>query len=135
VCPAALQETIGSAIAISILSNGHVPLYAGCIIVSISAFSLLLLEQIGFRQLEALFGVLIGIEAVALGINFANAPIAATDVLKGVFIPRVSAKNVLNLSASTSPPAKAVLMVIVRYWFGTFEIVKASAHTMIFLAG
>jgi hypothetical protein len=83
------QETVGSALAITILSGGHIPLWAGCIIVSLSAFSLLLLEQLGFRQLEALFGLFIGVEALTLGINFFQAPIAAKDVAMGVFVPRV----------------------------------------------
>ncbi len=38
---------------------------AGCIVVSCSAFVLLLLERRGARWLEALFGVVIGVEAVS----------------------------------------------------------------------
>jgi natural resistance-associated macrophage protein 2 len=44
-----IQETVGCALAILILSDGLIPLWAGCVIVSVSAFSLLMLEQTGFR--------------------------------------------------------------------------------------
>ncbi len=44
------QETVGSALAIAILTNNAVPLWAGCIIVSVTAFTLLLLERMGFRR-------------------------------------------------------------------------------------
>ncbi len=73
-----IQETIGSAIAISILSGGMLPLWAGCILISITAFLLLLLDRFGYRQLEAVFAVFIGVEAIALGINFVKAKVCAS---------------------------------------------------------
>ncbi|KAJ9522400.1 hypothetical protein QJQ45_008309 [Haematococcus lacustris] len=100
-----IQETIGSAIALSILTSGRLPLYAGCIVVSVSAFGLLLLDRIGFRQLEAVFFCFIVTEAVAMGINFAQADVPSVDVAKGVFIPRVS--------KTTMPVAVAVLGALV----------------------
>lgn len=89
-----IQETVGCALAISMLTDGRVPLWAGCVLVSVTAFGLLLLERVGFRQLEALFGGLIAVEAVCMGINFFQAPIAAVDVAKGVFIPRLTGDTV-----------------------------------------
>jgi hypothetical protein len=83
------QETIGSAIAIQILTNGAVPLAVGCIMVSASAFALLLLDRLGFRQLEGLFALFISVEAVALGINFCQAGIPLGEVAKGVVVPQV----------------------------------------------
>ena len=44
-----IQETIGSAIALSILTGGALPLWLGCIFISITAFLLLLLDRFGFR--------------------------------------------------------------------------------------
>lgn len=89
-----IQETIGSAIGIAILSNGKIPLYGGCILVSATAFSLLLLERVGFRWIEMLFAAFLSVEAVCMGINFFQAPIAAVDVAKGVFIPKLSTATV-----------------------------------------
>jgi natural resistance-associated macrophage protein 2 len=88
-----IQETVGCSLAILILSNGAVPLWAGCIIVSVSAFGLLLLDRSGFRWLEALFAAFIGVEAVAMGINFFAAPIPASAVARGVFVPKVRASD------------------------------------------
>jgi hypothetical protein len=44
-----IQETIGSAIAISILTGGAIPLWLGCIFISITAFLLLMLDRFGYR--------------------------------------------------------------------------------------
>lgn len=84
-CPlpgADIQETIGSAIALAILSGGRLPLWAGCIIISVTAFLLLLLDRVGFRQLEAVFAVFIGVEAVALGMNFFQVSARSSGLLR-----------------------------------------------------
>ncbi|KAK9998973.1 hypothetical protein SO802_018576 [Lithocarpus litseifolius] len=55
-----IQEVIGSAIAIKILSNGVLPLWSGVIITALDCFIFLFLENYGVRKLEAVFAVLIG---------------------------------------------------------------------------
>eukprot|EP00199_Chlamydomonas_sp_CCMP681_P000171 CAMPEP_0119103504 /NCGR_PEP_ID=MMETSP1180-20130426/1940_1 /TAXON_ID=3052 ORGANISM="Chlamydomonas cf sp, Strain CCMP681" /NCGR_SAMPLE_ID=MMETSP1180 /ASSEMBLY_ACC=CAM_ASM_000741 /LENGTH=538 /DNA_ID=CAMNT_0007088035 /DNA_START=156 /DNA_END=1772 /DNA_ORIENTATION=- len=99
-----IQETIGAAIAISILSNGTIPLAGGCVIVSLSAFGLLLLDSVGFRQLELLFLALIGVEAIALGVVFVNAKVPSESVARGL-IPM--------LTSETLPQAVGALGAIV----------------------
>lgn len=47
------------------------------------------LYRLGFRQLEAVFGTLIAIEAVAMGTNFIQAGIPSAEVAKGTFVPTV----------------------------------------------
>jgi len=42
-----LQEVVGSAIAISILSGGRVPIWAGSLITAVDTFTFLFLEQYG----------------------------------------------------------------------------------------
>ena len=42
-----VQETVGCALAVQILSNGAIPLWAGCLIVSVAAFAML---QVGSIQ-------------------------------------------------------------------------------------
>ncbi|KAL5010791.1 hypothetical protein ScPMuIL_013096 [Solemya velum] len=54
-----IQEVIGSAIAINLLSSNVVPIWAGVLITGIDTFTFLLLESAGLRKLEALFGALI----------------------------------------------------------------------------
>lgn len=51
------------------LVQGTIPLWAGCLIVSFTAFGLLLLERRGARWLEALFGLAIGILAVSMAVR------------------------------------------------------------------
>lgn len=54
-----IQEVVGSAIAINLLSNNIIPIWAGVLITGIDTFTFLFLEQAGLRKLEVLFGSLI----------------------------------------------------------------------------
>jgi NRAMP (natural resistance-associated macrophage protein)-like metal ion transporter len=54
VIAADIQETIGCALAVNLLSNDSIPLWAGCIIVSVAAFGLLQVRQ---KSVEELLGV------------------------------------------------------------------------------
>jgi natural resistance-associated macrophage protein len=56
-----IQEVIGSAIALLLLSHGAIPLWAGVLLSVALGFSMLLVERYGIRKLEGLFGVLIAI--------------------------------------------------------------------------
>jgi natural resistance-associated macrophage protein len=89
-----IQETIGSAIAIALLSGGAIPLWAGCLLITASAFLVLLLERCGARHLEAVFGGLIAMQGVSAGINFFQAGVPAKAVAAGLFIPRMPASAV-----------------------------------------
>ena len=53
------------------------------IITAIDSFLLLLIDRIGVRHLEALFGVLVGVMAVAFGVMFADAGVDIGQVLEG----------------------------------------------------
>lgn len=88
-----IQETIGSAIALAILTNGLIPLWAGCILISVTAFLLLLLDGLGYRQLEMVFGIFIAVEAVALGMNFVEAEVPTSDLARGLFIPSLTTRS------------------------------------------
>ena len=54
-----MQEVIGTAVAIHMLSSRKIPLYAGVLITIIDSFTFLLLDRYGLRKLEAFFGFLI----------------------------------------------------------------------------
>ena len=77
------MQVVGSAIAISLLSYGTVPLWAGVIVTAVASFVLLLLERLGVRYLEALFAVLIGLMAVAFGVMYVLAGVPTAEVLEG----------------------------------------------------
>jgi natural resistance-associated macrophage protein len=64
-----LQEVIGSAIALLLLSGGAVPLWGGVLLSVAMSFSMLLVERCGVRSLEALFGVLIAIMAGSFAVR------------------------------------------------------------------
>ncbi len=76
-------QVVGSAIAITLLTYGAVPLWAGVIITAVASFVLLLLERLGVRWLEALFAVFIGLMAVAFGVMYVLAGVPTARVLEG----------------------------------------------------
>lgn len=53
-----MQEVIGTAVSIYLLSNGKVPLWGGVLITISDTFSFLFLDKYGLRKLEAFFGLL-----------------------------------------------------------------------------
>ncbi|RYQ80795.1 hypothetical protein Ahy_Scaffold1g106960 isoform E [Arachis hypogaea] len=89
-----IQEVIGSAIAIRILSNGFVPLWAGVVITALDCFIFLFLENYGVRKLEAFFAVLIGIMALSFAWMFGEAKPNGVDVLLGVLVPKLSSRTI-----------------------------------------
>ncbi|XP_064387792.1 natural resistance-associated macrophage protein 2-like [Halichondria panicea] len=85
-----IQEVIGSALAINILSQGTVPLWEGCLITGIDTFIFLFLESYGLRYLEAFFGMLIGVMCAMFGWMYIHTAIEADnqlEVFKGAVIP------------------------------------------------
>ena len=56
---------------------------AGVLVTAADAFVLLLVEQWGVRQLEAVFGMFIAIMAGSFGIMYSDAGIPHKEVLKG----------------------------------------------------
>eukprot|EP00038_Savillea_parva_P031937 m.92052 g.92052 ORF g.92052 m.92052 type:complete len:563 (+) comp9942_c1_seq1:3261-4949(+) len=89
-----IQEVIGSAIAIFILSNHKVPLYAGVLITGADTFTFLLLERYGLRKLEALFAVLVSTLAITFGYMYYEVTGSHSDALaitKATAIPSVPA--------------------------------------------
>lgn len=43
-----VQEVVGSAIALSLLSGGHIPLWVGALLSAAASFTLLLIERVRF---------------------------------------------------------------------------------------
>ncbi|KAL3525638.1 hypothetical protein ACH5RR_014010 [Cinchona calisaya] len=89
-----IQEVIGSAIAIKILSNGFLPLWAGVIITALDCFIFLFLENYGVRKLEALFAILIGTMAISFAWMFGETKPNGVELLLGVLVPKVSSKTI-----------------------------------------
>ncbi|XP_006870197.1 PREDICTED: natural resistance-associated macrophage protein 2-like [Chrysochloris asiatica] len=85
-----MQEVIGSAIAINLLSVGRVPLWAGVLITIADTFVFLFLDKYGLRKLEAFFGFLITIMAFTFGYEYVTVKPSQSQVLKGMFVPSCS---------------------------------------------
>ncbi|CAH1993267.1 unnamed protein product [Acanthoscelides obtectus] len=82
-----MQEVIGTAIAIYLLSNKIVPLWAGCLITIIDTFTFLFLDKYGLRKLEMFFGLLITVMGITFGYEYVVSGPNSMDVVKGLFIP------------------------------------------------
>ncbi|XWS14765.1 hypothetical protein CRYUN_Cryun35bG0036300 [Craigia yunnanensis] len=89
-----IQEVIGSAIAIHILSNGAFPLWAGVLITASDCFIFLFLENYGVRKLEAVFAVLIATMALSFAWMFGDTKPSGKEVLIGILVPRLSSKTI-----------------------------------------
>ncbi|OWM80657.1 hypothetical protein CDL15_Pgr006687 [Punica granatum] len=89
-----IQEVIGSAIGIWVLSHGAVPLWAGVVITAFDCFMFLFLENYGVRKLEAVFAVLISTMALTFAGMFADTKPSGTELLTGLLIPRLSSKTI-----------------------------------------
>ncbi|CAI9763035.1 unnamed protein product [Fraxinus pennsylvanica] len=89
-----IQEVIGSAIAIKILSRGVIPLWAGVLITASDCFMFLLLENYGVRKLEAVFAVLIATMALSFAWMFADTKPSGKELLIGLLVPKLSSRTI-----------------------------------------
>ncbi|NWS68531.1 NRAM1 protein, partial [Crotophaga sulcirostris] len=85
-----MQEVIGTAIAFSLLSAGHIPLWGGVLITIVDTLFFLFLDKYGLRKLEAFFGLLITIMALTFGYEYVVVRPRQVEVLKGIFLPYCS---------------------------------------------
>ncbi|KAG5543548.1 hypothetical protein RHGRI_016325 [Rhododendron griersonianum] len=89
-----MQEVIGSAIAISILSHGVLPLWAGVLITAFDCFVFLFLENYGVRKIEAVFAVFISMMALAFVWMFVGTKPSGKDLAIGLLVPKLSSKTI-----------------------------------------
>ncbi|XP_061642267.1 natural resistance-associated macrophage protein 2 [Phyllopteryx taeniolatus] len=82
-----MQEVIGCAIALNLLSVGRIPLWAGVLITITDTFVFLFLDKYGLRKLEAFFGFLITVMAISFGYEYVLVKPNQGEVLKGMFVP------------------------------------------------
>ncbi|CAH8463592.1 unnamed protein product [Schistosoma turkestanicum] len=82
-----MQEVIGTAIAINLLSIGYIPLWAGVLITILDTFTFLFLDKYGLRKLEFFFGLLITTMAVTFGYEYVVVKPDQVSLLRGLFVP------------------------------------------------
>ncbi|ERN03704.1 metal transporter Nramp5 [Amborella trichopoda] len=88
VIAADIPEVIGTAFALNILF--HIPLWVGVLITGLSTLLLLGLQRYGVRKLELLIASLVFLMAACYFGEMAYAQPKASEVLKGMFIPKLS---------------------------------------------
>ncbi|CAL9761096.1 unnamed protein product [Musa acuminata subsp. burmannicoides] len=89
-----IQEVIGSAIAIKILSRGMIPLWVGVVITALDCFVFLFLENYGVRKLEAFFAFLIATMAFSFTWMFGEAKPSGKELLIGTLVPTLGSKTI-----------------------------------------
>lgn len=89
-----VQEVIGSAIAVKILSGGVIPLWGGVIITAFDCFIFLFLENYGVRKLEAVFAVLIATMAISFAWMFGETKPSGKELLIGLLVPKLGSKTI-----------------------------------------
>ncbi|KAJ1294577.1 hypothetical protein BS78_01G155600 [Paspalum vaginatum] len=107
-----IQEVIGSAIAIKILSHGLLPLWAGVVITALDCFIFLSLENYGVRKLEAVFAVLITTMACSFAWMFIETEPSGKDLFIGILVPKLtsrSLKQAVGLVGSVITPHNVFL--------------------------
>jgi len=82
-----MQEVIGTAIALYLLSNKTIPLWGGVIITILDTFTFLGLDKYGLRRLEAFFAVLITVMAWSFGYEYVVAAPDQGGVASGLLLP------------------------------------------------
>jgi len=82
-----MQEVIGTAIALFLLSNKHIPLWAGVLITVADTFTFLGLDKYGLRKLEAFFCLLIAIMMGSFGYEYIVSSPDQAELISGMMIP------------------------------------------------
>ncbi|XP_075209820.1 protein Malvolio-like isoform X2 [Lycorma delicatula] len=89
-----MQEVIGTAIALFLLSDKRIPVWLGVLITVFDTFTFLMLDKYGLRKLEMFFAVLIAVMALSFGYEFAIVGQDTADMFKGLVIPYCSGCSV-----------------------------------------
>lgn len=82
-----MQEVIGTAISLYLLSDGKIPLWAGVLITICDTFTFLFLEKFGVRKFEAFFAFLIACMAFAFGFEFVESKPNMGQLFTGMVVP------------------------------------------------
>uniref|UniRef100_A0A0K8S5E1 Protein Malvolio n=1 Tax=Lygus hesperus TaxID=30085 RepID=A0A0K8S5E1_LYGHE len=82
-----MQEVIGTAISLYLLSNGKIPLWGGVVLTVIDTLTFVFLDKYGLRKLELFFAVLIAVMAGTFGYEFFVAKPDIGGILEGIAVP------------------------------------------------
>ncbi|KAK4381267.1 Metal transporter Nramp5 [Sesamum angolense] len=91
VIAADIPEVIGTAFALNILF--HIPVWVGVLCTGCSTLLLIGLQRYGVRKLELLIAILVFVMAACFFGELSYVKPPATEVIKGMFIPKLSGKS------------------------------------------
>ncbi|XP_011261506.1 protein Malvolio isoform X1 [Camponotus floridanus] len=91
-----MQEVIGTAIALYLLSNKVIPIWGGVLITVVDTFTFLFLDKYGLRKLELFFGFLITVMGITFGYEYIVSEPPQVDVITGMFVPWYNGMNYDN---------------------------------------
>jgi len=94
-----VQEVLGSAIAIYLLSNHKIDLVWGCLITGLDTFTFLFIHKCGARVLEAAIFALIFTMAVCFFVNWAEVDVSTSDLFQGAVLPLSAIKQYAVMQA------------------------------------
>ncbi|VDL70399.1 unnamed protein product [Nippostrongylus brasiliensis] len=101
-----MQEVIGTAIAIFLVSKGRVPLWAGVLVTIVDTFTFLFIDRYGVRKLEVVFGLLISTMALSFGFEILFIHMVALFMRRSTFLQYFV----------VSPPVTSVLTGMLVPW-------------------
>ena len=90
-----MQEVIGTALALLIISGGYLPIWAGALLTIADTFTFLFLDRYGRRKLEFFFAFLITVMAASFGINYGRDFPDQKEIALGTVWPRIDSKDAL----------------------------------------
>ncbi len=80
-----LAEFVGAALGLNLVFG--IPLFIAGVLTGLLAYSILALQALGFRRLEAVISVLVGVIVVAFGVQVLHAGPSWSGVARGTFVP------------------------------------------------
>ncbi|KAL3270632.1 hypothetical protein HHI36_021164 [Cryptolaemus montrouzieri] len=82
-----MQEVIGTAVALYLLSNKWIAIWQGVLITIVDTFTFLFLDKYGLRKLELVFGTLITVMGVSFGYEYVISKPNHYELFQGMFTP------------------------------------------------
>jgi len=82
-----IQEVVGTGVAFNLLSNGAIPVWAGCLITAADTFTFLAVQYFGVRYLEAFICILISTMSICFFINWGSANTDVGGLFFGWVVP------------------------------------------------
>jgi manganese transport protein len=119
-----LAEFVGAALGLNIVF--HIPLLPAGLITGVAAFTILALQARGFRPLEALITVLVGVIVVAFAFEVFLARPSLPDATRGLLVPTFSGSESVLLAAGI---LGATVMPHVVYLHSALTQQRVSATT------